>query len=201
MNEKFFDLKKEKQDRMLNGAMKIFAKNGYQRASTDDMVKEAEVSKGLWFHYFGSKLGLYTFVVDYTVKYIVMELAVAVNPDEKDYFQLTNEIIQSKLAVRKQYPYMPLMLDSLLHEKDEEALAEIGGFKQAYLDKINHIYEQTDYTLFREDADLEPLTETMRFVLDGLLQEAYESEAFAEKNYRKATEAFLGMMKSITYQA
>ena len=40
MNEKFFDLKKEKQDRMINAALKLFAENGYRRASTDEMVKE-----------------------------------------------------------------------------------------------------------------------------------------------------------------
>ena len=34
MNEKFFDLKKEKQDRMINGAMKVFALNGFMRATT-----------------------------------------------------------------------------------------------------------------------------------------------------------------------
>ena len=62
MNDKFFDLKKEKQDRMINGALKVFALNGYQKASTDDIVKEAEISKGLLFHYFGSKAGLYIFV-------------------------------------------------------------------------------------------------------------------------------------------
>ena len=32
MNEKFFDLKKEKQDRMINGALKVFALNGYKHA-------------------------------------------------------------------------------------------------------------------------------------------------------------------------
>ena len=41
MNEKFFDLKKEKQDRMINAALKVFAENGFRRASTDEMVKEA----------------------------------------------------------------------------------------------------------------------------------------------------------------
>ena len=59
MNEKFFDLKKEKQDRMINAALKLFAENGYRRASTDDKVKEAGISKGLLFHYFISKIGLY----------------------------------------------------------------------------------------------------------------------------------------------
>ena len=52
MNEKFFDLKKEKsRNRMINAALKIFAKNGYRHASTDDMVAEAGISKGLLFHY------------------------------------------------------------------------------------------------------------------------------------------------------
>ena len=30
MNEKFFDLKREKQDRMINAGLKVFAKNGYR---------------------------------------------------------------------------------------------------------------------------------------------------------------------------
>ena len=37
MNEKFFDLNKEKQDRMINAALKVFAKQGYRHASTDDI--------------------------------------------------------------------------------------------------------------------------------------------------------------------
>ena len=68
MNDKFFDLKKEKQDKMINGAMQVFALKGYKLASTDDMVKVAGVSKGLWFHYFVNKAGLYTFISDYCVK-------------------------------------------------------------------------------------------------------------------------------------
>ena len=35
MNEKFFDLNREKQDRMINAALRIFAQNGYRHASTD----------------------------------------------------------------------------------------------------------------------------------------------------------------------
>ena len=89
MNEKFFDLKKEKQDRMINGAMKVFALNGFQRASTDEMVKEAGISKGLWFHYFDNKIGLYTFVVDYAIKYMNMELSASLNADPSDFFATT----------------------------------------------------------------------------------------------------------------
>ena len=82
MNGKFFDLKKEKQDRMINAALKVFALQGYRHASTDDMVREAAISKGLLFHYFGSKLGVYQFVYDYSVKYISLELRRAVDVEE-----------------------------------------------------------------------------------------------------------------------
>lgn len=34
MNERFFELKKDRQDRIINGAMRIFAQNGYRHAST-----------------------------------------------------------------------------------------------------------------------------------------------------------------------
>ena len=54
MNNKFFDLKKEKQDRIINAALSVFAKNGYAHASTDEIVREASISNGLLFHYFVS---------------------------------------------------------------------------------------------------------------------------------------------------
>ena len=41
MNDKFFDLKKDKQDRIINAALQVFALNGYRHASTDDIVKLA----------------------------------------------------------------------------------------------------------------------------------------------------------------
>ena len=86
MNEKFFDLKKEKQDRMINAALKVFALNGYRHASTDDIVREAAISKGLLFHYFENKLGVYAFVYDYSVRYLLLELSTAVDAKETDLF-------------------------------------------------------------------------------------------------------------------
>ena len=73
MNEKFFDLNREKQDRMINAALRIFAENGYRHASTDIIVKEAGISKGLLFHYFTSKMGLFSFLFDYSIRYMLFE--------------------------------------------------------------------------------------------------------------------------------
>ena len=114
MNDKFFDLKKEKQDRMINAALKVFALKGYEHASTDDIVKEASISKGLLFHYFISKLGLYTFIYDYSVKYVMLELSTGVDKNETDYFNLCKQVKQAQVQVMNTYPYMVHFLNEFL---------------------------------------------------------------------------------------
>ena len=107
MNEKFFDLKKEKQDRMINASLKIFALNGYRHASTDDIVAEAGISKGLLFHYFVNKLGLYTFLYDYSVRFMLLELSGCAGGEKEDFFELIRKRENAKMQVLKNYPSLP----------------------------------------------------------------------------------------------
>lgn len=108
MNAKFFDLKQEKQDRMINAALKVFALNGYQHASTDDIVKEAHISKGLLFHYFDSKIGVYTFIYDYCVRYMTLELSTAIDPSETSYMEIRRQMEAAKMQCLKTYPYLQI---------------------------------------------------------------------------------------------
>ncbi|WP_313341947.1 TetR/AcrR family transcriptional regulator [Sedimentibacter sp.] len=48
-----------KRDKILESSLGEFAEYGYDKASTDRISRRAEVSKGLIFHYFGSKENLY----------------------------------------------------------------------------------------------------------------------------------------------
>ena len=104
MNEKFFELKKEKQDRMINAALLVFSRYGYYHASTDEIVKVAGISKGLLFHYFGSKIGLYSFLYDYATRFVTLELAQNVDKGETEYFELYKQIVSAKAASMGQYP-------------------------------------------------------------------------------------------------
>ncbi len=197
MNEKFFELKQDKQDRMINGAMKVFARNGYKRASTDDMVKEAGISKGLWFHYFGNKLGLYSFIADYAVRYMNMELAAMSNRHPEDYFETTLAVELTKMSVRKSYPYIPLFLSSMEREKDEEALSVLGEYKDAYRKARLKAYEQVTTEGFKDVVSMSVLARTLGLTLDGFLREEYEEDTFSEDNYKKEVEDYLRMMSAL----
>ena len=147
MNEKFFDLSREKQDRMINGALEVFAKNGYKHASTDDMVKAVDVSKGLWFHYFGSKAGLYTFVYGYSVKYMILELSSAMDAQEKDYFEVVRQMEYTKMRVSKSYPYMNLFLQESARETDEDILEQTQADRKILKEKMDGIKRMIRYTI------------------------------------------------------
>lgn len=198
MNDKFFDLKKEKQDKMINGAMEVFARKGYKLASTDDMVKVAGVSKGLWFHYFGNKAGLYTFVADYCVKYLNMELAVNLINAKEDYFDIRYRIEETKAQLAKMYPFAPLMIQSMLEEDDEE-IKDIANSKiTPYLDKVNEAMEKFDSSSLNRISK-EMLDMTVNYTVKGIREDMYKNKEFDSQKYLEEVKEYFDTMKNLIY--
>lgn len=198
MNEKFFDLKKDKQDRMINAALKIFALNGYKHASTDDIVSEAGISKGLLFHYFGSKLGLYTFLYDYSVRFMKLELTTGVLA-KTDYFEIRKQIEFAKMQVLKNYPYMQQFLNRSKAENVSEALlaTEMPRLEMAQL--YASLMEQVDYSFFTENVDFAKLDAMLEYTLNGLMNERFQDASFQPEMLYEETVGYLTMMKQLTY--
>lgn len=199
MNEKFFDLKKEKQDKMINGAMEVFAKRGYSKASTDDMVKVAGVSKGLWFHYFESKLGLYTFMVDYAVKYMIMEMGANKVGGSDNYFEVAMQLEATKVTLSRVYPFIPLLLESFVLEDDEEARKVIDSRIGEYYDKVTECFNGVKDSAFVKGVSRRQLDMTMGYTLGGMLKKSYNEDNFNGENYIIKVQEFLEMMSKICY--
>lgn len=200
MNDKFFDLKKEKQDRMINAALKIFAENGYGHASTDDIVKEAGISKGLLFHYFISKPGLYSFVYDYSVKYVMLELSTGVSKEETDYFELLRQIKAAEIQVMHNYPYMPYFLRTSRSENVSEALAETEEKRDVLPQEYERIMKKADIGCLKPEVDAERLSKMISFTLDGLMTEQFKAGSFQPERYGAEVKKYLEMIKKISYK-
>lgn len=199
MNEKFFDLKKEKQDRMINAALKVFAGKGYEHASTDEMVREAGISKGLLFHYFGSKLGLYAFVYDYSVRYLMLELTTGVSKEETDYFTLLEQIKGAQLMVMRNYPCMLLFLKQCEKERVKEALEAIEDKREILPGQYLSIMERADLSRLKEGTDAERLSKIIDFTLTGFMQEMFERDAFQPEHYHEEAKIYLNMLRNLSY--
>lgn len=185
MNEKFFDLSREKQDRMINGAVEVFAKNGFKHASTDDMVKAVGVSKGLWFHYFGSKLGLYNFVYGYSVKYVILELSSILDAEERDYFEVVKQMEFTNMRIKKKYPYMLMFLAQAKKEKDAEVRAQIAEDQTFFEEKWNGFLKNADIQSIEEKTQREKVKKLVQYTIQGILGEQAYDESDPETVYKE----------------
>lgn len=186
MNSKFFDLKQEKQDRMVNAALKIFATNGYLHASTDDIVKEAHISKGLLFHYFDSKIGVYSFIYDYAVRYISLELSTAIDPSETSFFEVIRQMEAAKMQVLRSYPYMFMFINSCKKETITEAILATESSKSTLEENINSILSKVDQTFLKSRIHAMEHMKMLSYTIEGIMEASLRDGSFnAEMNYEE----------------
>ena len=153
---------------MINAAIKIFALNGYERAGTDSMIKEAGISKGLLFHYFGSKLNLYRFVTEYCVRYLIVELSGGIDEKEKNLFDRIRLVEQAKLGMLRNYPYLDLFITTMRGESDPEAAQSAAE----WVEKADNLYSEiieggSDPALLRSGVGMDNAIQIARLCMDG----------------------------------
>ncbi len=200
MNGKFFDLKKEKQDRMINAALKVFALQGYRHASTDDIVREAAISKGLLFHYFGSKLGLYSFIYDYSVRYMNLELRSTVDSGERDLFEVMKQTECARMHAMRGYPYMQQFLNRSMSEDVSEALLAIEEKRGSLEETYRGINAQIDYSSLPRGVDGEKLRKMLDFTVKGLLTERFQDASFQPEMLYGEICDYLDQMEELVYR-
>lgn len=199
MNDKFFDLKKEKQDRMINASLKVFALQGYRHASTDDIVREAAISKGLLFHYFESKLGVYRFTYDYSVRYMNLELRSTVDPGEKDLFEVVKQTECARMHAMRGYPYMQQFLNRSASENVSEALLAIEEKKGTLEETYRAIDGQIDYCALPGGVDGGKLRKMLDFTFKGLMTERFQDASFQPEMLYDEICGYLDMVKKMVY--
>ena len=200
MNDKFFNLKREKQDRFINASLKIFSESGYQKASTDDIVKEAGISKGLLFHYFGSKLGLYEFVYNYSKKLLMMEYSGNVLSDGMDFFELQRQMEVSKKNIMISYPYMNVFVGKAFREESFEVLSVVADSMDQYSACLAETYAKADISRFKEGVDPSAILKMCIFVADGVLNEQFQNGRIDPDAYYAEVVSYLNVLKENLYK-
>ncbi|ARC86311.1 bacterial regulatory s, tetR family protein [Clostridium argentinense CDC 2741] len=207
MFSKFLNLDMEKQDRILNAAMKEFAQKGFEKASTNEIVKEADISKGLLFHYFKDKKNLFLFLYDHCIDVSTNEFYKKINLDEKDFFIRLNQMCIIKFELLNKYPEMFRFIETAYMETSKSVKKELDERKEKLI-KINSIkvFEGFDLSKFKEDIDVKKAINVMIWTFQGLGDEALKkakllsldkpdySEVFAE------ADIYIDMFKNCFYK-
>ena len=165
---KFLNLNPEKQDRILNSALKEFAQKGYQNASTNEIVKEAEISKGLLFHYFNNKKDLYLFLHDHFIDIFMEEIHAKINWTEKDIFERYRDIARLKFQVYQKYPEMLNFIKNVYSEDSSEVRPDLERRKKELLSKgYADLFGDIDTSKFKDGIDVQRAKNIIFWTMEG----------------------------------
>ena len=167
---KFLSLPQEKQNRIVEAAMNLFGEVGYKKAYISEIATAAGISKALVFHYFGSKKGLYSYLVYYTGKIVMTEAQHDRDTENKDFFERVAVTVKFRLSIKSRYPAMNLFMDSVYNEDDPEVTADI----ERLLSISNDMHSKVEISgseagMFKGGVDPVQLAELMEKYTEGVI--------------------------------
>ncbi|MCL2109488.1 MAG: TetR/AcrR family transcriptional regulator [Oscillospiraceae bacterium] len=147
---KFMSMEAEKRDRIINAAMKQF-NEGYKKASTDLIVKDAGISKGLLFHYFGTKENLYEFILGYSVDVVIREYFELINFEQRDILERLWQTLLLKIDLSYKYPLMFDFLTTAYKDKENTKITDV--YAKVFAEAVPKLFADVDVTLFKKGID------------------------------------------------
>lgn len=192
MNEKFFALAPEKQHRIINAGLKVFSRYDYKHASTDMIAQEANISKGLLFHYFGSKKEFYLYLYDYSMKYMMDLLSELHDYEETDLFKIISNAQLMKIAILHEHPDMGQFTIRGYREQDNEVEASVSKSFQAISDaSLGRLITRVDRSKFKESITAEQALNIVMWLSEGFVKDMSPEEF---DDVEQANQRFLDYM-------
>jgi len=167
--ENFENLPEEKKKRIIDACMEEFACNGYDKASTNNIVKKAGISKGAIFHYFGNKKNLYLYILDYIISYMSKRLYDIIGTPSTDIFERIMNTGLAKIRLAYEEPLMYEALYMAFISTPEELKEEIQErYNKIYAENVPAFIENIDMSRFRKDISPAKALETIMLFIDAL---------------------------------
>jgi Transcriptional regulator len=198
----FTELDSEKQERILDAALKEFAEYGYENGSTNRIVKNCGISKGSLFKYFENKEDLYFYLIDTVSAEMAEETRVDIGKLSKDLYERVIEYSVTEISWYVTNPVKGRFMIGIASETGSDIGRKII---ERYGEKSTDIYE----TLLKGvdmsglHSSRKEITDILRWVLMGfnnsfLMSIAGSSDDIEtlKKSYLKQLKTHLKVLKS-----
>lgn len=171
MNLRYFELPIDKQKKLMNAGYKLFALYPYKKASMAAIADEANISKSLLFYYFKNKKEYYLFLFDTAIGFVNEKRAESIHEKKYDLFELINQIIEHRMKMLQDYPYLYRFIAKAYYEefedikfaldKKKKSMAQIG--KEELLNLV-------EYDRFKSSSDVNTLINIILSAAEGCMR-------------------------------
>lgn len=173
MNDAFYNLDEEKRQKIINSGLMEFSNYGYQQSSTNRIVENAGIGKGMLFYYFKNKKGLFKFLVDYSLDFIEEYYFKQIDISEKDIFNRLVKQAKIKSNLMTIHPHMSKFLTKIVLEESEHhyiSEEQDQHIKQLQSKVQNALFEDLDKDLFKDNLNVEMSINIIKYSIDGLAE-------------------------------
>jgi TetR/AcrR family transcriptional regulator len=104
---------------LFEAALETFISDGYEQASLNAILEDAEMSKGQFYYHFENKEGLYLALIGVLIERKRAFLAEVMSPEdfEGDIFTILNAQIRHSMAFARQHPQINRFAESFVKEQ------------------------------------------------------------------------------------
>lgn len=193
--DKLLKLKKEKQDKIINAALACFARNGYEKASINDIAVAAGISKASMFQYFGCKKALY----EYLLKYCSSQMSDTYNrcslDINVDFFDRVMEASVMKINNLKLHPHIASFIAGALAEQAADVKDTIGSMVgNGKIKAMQMVLDKTDADKFRHPEDIDRIMDTIMLLGEGM---AFRLENDKDTDYDRIMAEFEDLLRML----
>ena len=143
MYESFAKLSDEKRNVILGSGIKEFSLKTYSEANTDTITRNSNISKGLLFHYFGTKSNFYLYCLERALQTLVVDFT----PNKgKDFHDVVFSSLDEKIELIKKYP------DEMhfINMASRESNASIQISKNELLRKYTELGKKNSFVVYSQ---------------------------------------------------
>ena len=201
--ENFLNLPMEKQNLIVDAALKTFAMYGYKKTSISDIASTAGISKAMVFHYFGTKKELYLYLVNTCVDSISTEVVEKFDESIIDLFDRILYTSKLKMDLMKKHPYVSSFIQSAYFENDDEVKEELRTIFSKDDGKTigkKITFEGADFSKFKDDIDPKLVLNMLDWISEGYMSKMQDAEKTDFDELYKVFEECLQLFKMNFYK-
>ncbi|MDR0500299.1 MAG: TetR/AcrR family transcriptional regulator [Coriobacteriales bacterium] len=202
----FMRLDEVKRSRIISAMLDEFSAKPYTAASTNNIVKEAGISKGLLFHYFGDKAGAYCFMLEHTMQSFVGDYQQSFPAVKGDVFDIllsaTYGKLQTTMLLRRETAlFIRFMTDDL----PDELVKMRGKYLSLSRNTMDLVTYSLDEKRLRKNINKEQAAKVISWVCEGLTQEALatispdDNERFLE-DLTEYVDGYITLLRALMYK-
>jgi AcrR family transcriptional regulator len=169
MYKKFEALSDEKRMRIINSSFNEFAGKQFKEASTDEIAKNAEISKGALFQYFGTKKQLYLYVHNYAYDILLKEFWGQIDISNPDLLERLKDIFAVKMNLYCKYPNLFKFIVNAFARETDKDIKELTNKELSVQrpDVYAKVLTGIDYSKFREEFDPDHIISIISWTMEG----------------------------------